>query len=390
MRIRQRSTPILGDVRVRPVHGIEEQRRWDRLVATHHYLGFKGFYGRALRHVAVADGTWLALVGWQAGAFKVAVRGAWLGWSAAQRHSRLCLVASNSRFLVPDRIPNLASRVLALSLRHLSQDMQALHGRHPVLLCETFVFVDRWRFAGTCYRAANWRSLGFTRGYSRVPGGLPRWVTNGRSEEVYVFDLSGAAPERLSDEVLEEAAQIPRTEAPPAATLRSLRDFFEEVADFRRERGQRYSLACYLTIAVVARMAGYRGVSAFAEFADLLDDGQREAVGAFWSPGRERWTVPTESTLRYIFSNLDPDALDEALRNWAHHVGDGGPVVMDGKDIRGGLEVDRGQAAADGRSCRASQRNRPRTDAGTGEAQRNLRGPQSLPATRPLGAHDDP
>ena len=73
---------FLGDVRVRPVSGIEEQRRWDRLVAEHHYLGFKGFYGRALRHVAVAGDTWLALVGWQAGAFKVAVRDAWLGWSS--------------------------------------------------------------------------------------------------------------------------------------------------------------------------------------------------------------------------------------------------------------------------------------------------------------------
>ncbi len=36
-------TLFLGDVRVRPVRGIEEQRRWDRLVARHHYLGFKGF-----------------------------------------------------------------------------------------------------------------------------------------------------------------------------------------------------------------------------------------------------------------------------------------------------------------------------------------------------------
>ena len=120
-----------------------------------------------------------------------------------------------------------------------------------------------------------------------------------------------------------------------AATLRSLRDFFEEVADFRKARGQRYGLACYLTIAVAARMAGYRGVSAFAEFACLLDDSQKEAVGAFWSPGRERWTVPTESTFRYIFSNLKPDALDEALRDWALHVGGGGPVAMDGKDVRG-------------------------------------------------------
>ena len=91
--------PGLDEVRVRPVRGIKEQRRWDRLVAAHHYLGFKGFYGRALRHVAVAGGTWLALVGWQAGAYKVAARVAWLGRSPAQRHARLCLVAGNSRFL---------------------------------------------------------------------------------------------------------------------------------------------------------------------------------------------------------------------------------------------------------------------------------------------------
>ena len=122
----------LGDVRVRPVRGIEEQRRWDRLVAT---------------------------------------RNVWLGWSPVRLHARLCLLANNSRFLVLDRILNLASRVLGLSLRRLSQDMQALHGP-PVVLCETFV--DRSRFTGTCYRAANWRSLGFTRGYSRLPGGMPR------------------------------------------------------------------------------------------------------------------------------------------------------------------------------------------------------------------------
>lgn len=79
--------------------GIKEQRHWDRLVAAHHYLGFKGLYDRALRHVAVAGGTWLALVGWQAGAYKVAARDAWLRWSPAQRRARLCLVASNSRFL---------------------------------------------------------------------------------------------------------------------------------------------------------------------------------------------------------------------------------------------------------------------------------------------------
>ena len=37
--------------------------------------------------------------------------------------------------------------------------------------------------------------------------------------------------------------------------------------DFRKRRGQRYALACYLTIMIAARLTGYRGVSAFGEFA---------------------------------------------------------------------------------------------------------------------------
>ncbi len=77
-----------------------------------------------------------------------------------------------------------------------------------------------------------------------------------------------------------------------------------------------------------------------------LDDAQKEAVGAFWSPARQRWTVPTESSFRHVFSNLPPDMLDKALRRWARCVGDGGPVAMDGKDVRGASR----QLAGDERS----------------------------------------
>ena len=37
----------LRDVTVRPVWGMTEPRVWDRLVATHHSLGFHGTFGRA-------------------------------------------------------------------------------------------------------------------------------------------------------------------------------------------------------------------------------------------------------------------------------------------------------------------------------------------------------
>jgi hypothetical protein len=48
--------------------------------------------------------------------------------------------------------------------RRIRGDWQSKYG-HPVHAVETFV--DRDRFQGTCYRAANWRWLGATRGRTR-------------------------------------------------------------------------------------------------------------------------------------------------------------------------------------------------------------------------------
>jgi len=63
---------------------------------------------------------------------------------------RLGLVVNNSRFLVlhkRQRYPNLASRLLGLALRRLSNDWQA-RWHHPVLLVESFL--DETRYRGTC------------------------------------------------------------------------------------------------------------------------------------------------------------------------------------------------------------------------------------------------
>ena len=75
-------------------------------------------------------------------------RDRWIGWSSEQQFRRLHLIANNSRFVIltPEWVPNLASRVLGLSLRRPCADIQAVHG-YPALLAETFV--DPARFAGT-------------------------------------------------------------------------------------------------------------------------------------------------------------------------------------------------------------------------------------------------
>ena len=149
----ERDAIPLREVRVRVVRA-DEERRWNELVRTHHYLGFRNLCGRRLRHVAVLGERWLALLGWHAAALHCAARDRWIGWSSLQRRQRLFLVANNSRYLLlpaASGVPNLASRVLGLSLRRLRADWLALHG-HDLLLAETFV--DPQRYRGTCYRPA--------------------------------------------------------------------------------------------------------------------------------------------------------------------------------------------------------------------------------------------
>ena len=305
-------------------------------MSQYYYLPFHSLFGKALRHVAIYDETWLALLGWQAGAFKVGVRDEWIGWSAEQQFSRLHLIANNARFLVlkEGRLPNLASRALGLSLRRLEADMRQVHG-YPVYLAETFV--DPSKFAGTCYQAANWQFLGLTRGFSRVPGKSVSWLQNGQPKQVLAYPLRPDAATILSRESAAEdwqagdMAQIPST-----PELHSLDTFLESIDDFRQARGKRYRLACFLAIAIAARLAGYRGVTAFGEFAARMTQEQLKAVGAFWSPRRQCYTAPAASTFHYILAKLESDTLDRTIGKWVRQQSDKEtPVAIDGKDIRG-------------------------------------------------------
>ena len=359
----QRRALNVRAVSVRPTFGAQEHRHWDRLVAAHHYLGFGGLFGKGLRHVATLGSTWVALVGWQAAALKLTARDRWIGWTLEQQLRRLHLVAQNSRFVIlPDfqGVPNLASRVLGLSLQRLSGDMHREHG-FPILLAESFV--DRARFAGTCYRAANWRSLGFTGGYARQPAAVPEWRHHGQPKEVLVYELEAHARAALGQPEEDPGWQGPERTAPPSTPeLRSLFECLGDVPDYRYARGQRYRLRTVLVLALAARLAGYRGVTACAQFAALLDQSQRQAVGCFYSPSRQRYTTPSITTFHNILATLPPETLEQAVAAWTRQQdrqvppeeedtgsqeaagrvpGEAGRpallagIAMDGKDVRG-------------------------------------------------------
>ena len=88
------------------------------------------------------------------------------------------------------RIPHLASHVLALFLRTVTQDWERSYGLRPWLV-ETLV--DSSRFTGHCYRAANCVDVGFTAGRGRQD----REHQRHRTKAVLLYPLRHDAQQRL-------------------------------------------------------------------------------------------------------------------------------------------------------------------------------------------------
>jgi hypothetical protein len=160
----------------------------------HHYLGLR-VVGENLKYlVQSAAGEDLACLLFGAAAWQSAARDRFIGWSAAQRVKGLGLVINNARFLILPwvQVPGLASHILSRAVRRLRQDWQGKYG-HPVWLVETFV--DRDRFVGTAYRAANWQRIGPTQGRGRQ-GPDPR-VRSTSIKELFVYPLHRRFRQRL-------------------------------------------------------------------------------------------------------------------------------------------------------------------------------------------------
>jgi hypothetical protein len=141
--------------------------RFNAYLARYHYLPYRSTVGENLGYlVQDRQGRDLACALFGAAAWKTQPRDTFIGWTASQRQTQLSRVVNNSRFLILPWVcvPELASHILGRVARRVARDWQAHYG-HPVVLLETFV--ERERFRGSCYRAANWLCVGQTRGRTR-------------------------------------------------------------------------------------------------------------------------------------------------------------------------------------------------------------------------------
>ena len=167
------------------------------LLSRYHYLGYKRSVGENMKYLLQdRHGRPLACLLFGSAAWKTGGRDIFIGWSPPLREQNLYLITNNTRFLILPwvKVPCLASHILSLIAKRICSDWQEKYA-HRIHLLETFV--DRDRFAGTCYRAANWIFVGQTTGRSR----------NDRSHTIkvpikdsYLFPLSRNFRQELMDE----------------------------------------------------------------------------------------------------------------------------------------------------------------------------------------------
>ena len=160
----------IGQVRVEVVTDKESTGLWNEYVSRYHYLGYKQPFGYFLRYFVESEQGLLGCMLYAGAAKALRVRDRWIGWREKQRLRNLAWVINNSRFLIFPwvSVKNLASHILGQVASRIKDDWQQRWGYRPVLM-ETFI--DPGHFAGSCYKAANWRYLGMTTGEGLVRKG---------------------------------------------------------------------------------------------------------------------------------------------------------------------------------------------------------------------------
>lgn len=182
--------PLAGRIGDHPAPRIDltegpDRYLWDYLIHHYHYLGQPRLVGEYLKQLIFIGDQVVGCIGWASAAWKLDCRDRLIGWSPTQRQRHLAQVVNNVRFLLLPwvRVEHLASKVLALSARGLGAAWQARYG-HGLALAETFV--DPSRFAGTCYRAANWQPIGQTRGHAKRGN---RYLLHAQPKDVWLYPL---------------------------------------------------------------------------------------------------------------------------------------------------------------------------------------------------------
>lgn len=181
----RRKLSDLPPVKLRLVRNTPLEPLYNSLVQQHHYLGYCQIVGNHLKYIAFIDDRPIACLGWGSAVWSVKSRESFIGWDKTAKEKNLHFVANNTRLLILPwvSVKCLASKILALNAKRISEDWLKIYN-YPLYLLETFV--ERNRFAGTCYKAANWIYVGQTKGTSKRGHDH---LFHGNIKDVYLYPL---------------------------------------------------------------------------------------------------------------------------------------------------------------------------------------------------------
>ena len=163
-----------------------QRRQWRALLGAHHDRGAPDLVGAHLEYFCYsAQGDLLGALAWQSAVEHLDARDRLVGvhGQPVVRAQFLAHAVNQVRWLLLPtvRVPRLASALLSQGLRVLQRDWAQRYGS-TLWWAETFV--DRQRFRGAAYRAANWLPIGWTRGYAKAQG---QFIYHGQPKEVYAY-----------------------------------------------------------------------------------------------------------------------------------------------------------------------------------------------------------
>ncbi len=158
---------IIPFLKIELVSRTELEALWNQLVKAYHYLGYNKMIGPRVKYLVWFNKRPIAAISYNQASYRLGVRDTFINWSIEERKQSLPHILNNNRFLILRwvHVKNLASHIIALSIKHLKHDWPLLYQIEPYML-ETFV--DQGLYKGTCYRAANWLYAGETGGYGKI------------------------------------------------------------------------------------------------------------------------------------------------------------------------------------------------------------------------------
>jgi hypothetical protein len=182
----QASLAEIQPLELRQVRRTPDEALFNSLLAQFHYLGYTQPVGESLKYLVLTRGRPIACLAFSSAPRHLGSRDRFIGWSVEARRKNIHLLAYNTRFLIVPwvKVPHLASHLLGRIAAVLSGHWERRYG-HPIYFVETFV--ERERFHGTCYLAANWIRLGQTTGRGKD---APTWTPNRSIKEVLGYPLS--------------------------------------------------------------------------------------------------------------------------------------------------------------------------------------------------------